>query len=57
MIRLVTRGRFTRDYAKGLVSAPEDREPIASDVRFGPIADSTRAWRLSILPRAVWWLS
>ena len=28
MIRLVTRGRFTRDYAKGLVSAPEDREPI-----------------------------
>ena len=28
MIRLVTRGRFTQDYAKGLVSAPEDREPI-----------------------------
>ena len=28
MVRLVTRGRFTRDYAKGLVSAPEDREPI-----------------------------
>ena len=28
MIRLVTRGRFTRDYAKGLVAAPEDREPI-----------------------------
>ena len=27
MIRLVTRGRFTRDYAKGLVAAPEDREP------------------------------
>ena len=27
MIRLVTRGRFTHDYAKGLVSAPEDREP------------------------------
>jgi len=25
---LVTRGRFTRDYAKGLVAAPEDREPI-----------------------------
>ncbi|MBV8961631.1 MAG: GYD domain-containing protein [Hyphomicrobiales bacterium] len=27
MIRLVTRGRFTQDYAKGLVGAPEDREP------------------------------
>jgi uncharacterized protein with GYD domain len=27
MIRLVTRGRFTQDYAKGLVAAPEDREP------------------------------
>ena len=27
MIRLVTRGRFTQNYAKGLVTAPEDREP------------------------------
>jgi uncharacterized protein with GYD domain len=27
MIRLVTRGRFTHDYAKALVAAPEDREP------------------------------
>lgn len=27
MIRLVTRGRFTHDYAKGLLAAPEDREP------------------------------
>jgi len=27
MIRLVTRGSFTHDYAKGLVGAPEDREP------------------------------
>ena len=27
MIRLVTRGCFTSNYAKGLVSAPEDREP------------------------------
>ena len=27
MIRLVTRGCFTHDYAKGWVSAPEDREP------------------------------
>jgi uncharacterized protein with GYD domain len=27
MIRLVTRGRFTHDYAKGLVAALEDREP------------------------------
>src|SRR4249919_3717370 len=27
MIRLVTRGRLTVDYAKGLLAAPEDREP------------------------------
>ncbi len=27
MIRLVTRGCFTQSYAKGLVAAPEDREP------------------------------
>jgi uncharacterized protein with GYD domain len=27
MVRLVTRGCFTQDYAKGLVGAPEDREP------------------------------
>jgi uncharacterized protein with GYD domain len=27
MVRLVTRGCFTHDYAKGLVAAPEDREP------------------------------
>ena len=27
MIRLVTRGRLTGDYAKGLLAAPEDREP------------------------------
>ena len=27
MVRLVTRGRFTHDYVKGLVGAPEDREP------------------------------
>ena len=27
MIRLVTRGKFTRDYAKALIGAPEDREP------------------------------
>jgi uncharacterized protein with GYD domain len=26
MIRLVTRGRFTKDYAKALLAAPEDRE-------------------------------
>lgn len=26
MPRLITRGRFTRDYAKGLIAAPEDRE-------------------------------
>ena len=29
MIRLVTRGRFTQEYAKGLLAAPEDREPAA----------------------------
>jgi uncharacterized protein with GYD domain len=28
MIRLITRGRFTHEYAKGLVAAPEDREPV-----------------------------
>ena len=27
MIRLVTRGRFTQNYAKGFIAAPEDREP------------------------------
>jgi len=27
MIRLVTRGRFTKDFVKGLLDAPEDREP------------------------------
>ncbi len=27
MIRLITRGRFTQDYTKGLIEAPEDREP------------------------------
>jgi uncharacterized protein with GYD domain len=27
MVRLITRGNFTQNYAKGLISAPEDREP------------------------------
>ncbi len=27
MIGLVTRGRFTHDFVKALVGAPEDREP------------------------------
>jgi uncharacterized protein with GYD domain len=27
MPRLITRGRFTLDYAKGIVASPEDREP------------------------------
>ena len=27
MIRLVTRGRLTQNYAKGFLAAPEDREP------------------------------
>jgi hypothetical protein len=27
MIRLVTRGRFTHDFVKALIGAPEDREP------------------------------
>ena len=27
MVRLVSRGCITQNYAKGLVSAPEDREP------------------------------
>jgi uncharacterized protein with GYD domain len=28
MIRLVTRGRFTRDFLKAIIGAPEDREPV-----------------------------
>lgn len=28
MIRLVTRGRFTQNYVKGMLDAPEDREPV-----------------------------
>jgi uncharacterized protein with GYD domain len=32
MIRLVTRGRFTHEYAKGLLAAPEDREPAVRKV-------------------------
>jgi uncharacterized protein with GYD domain len=27
MFRLVTRGRLSQNYAKGLLAAPEDREP------------------------------
>ena len=32
MIRLVTRGRLTRDYFKGLISTPQDREPAVRKV-------------------------
>jgi uncharacterized protein with GYD domain len=32
MVRLVTRGRFTHDYLKRLVGAPEDREPAVRKV-------------------------
>ena len=32
MIRLVTRGRFTHDYVKRLLDAPEDREPAVRKV-------------------------
>jgi uncharacterized protein with GYD domain len=32
MIRLVTRGRFTHEYAKALLSAPEDREPAVRKI-------------------------
>jgi uncharacterized protein with GYD domain len=32
MIRLVTRGRFTHDYVKALLGAPEDREPAVRKV-------------------------
>jgi uncharacterized protein with GYD domain len=28
MIRLVTRGRLTQNYAKGLLAKPEDRRPV-----------------------------
>jgi uncharacterized protein with GYD domain len=27
MVRLITRGRLTQNYVKGLLGAPEDREP------------------------------
>lgn len=27
MPRLITTGRFTQDYVKGIIAAPEDREP------------------------------
>jgi uncharacterized protein with GYD domain len=32
MIRLVTRGRFTHDYLKALLGAPEEREPAVRKV-------------------------
>jgi uncharacterized protein with GYD domain len=32
MIRLITRGRFSQDYVKGLIAAPEDREPAVRKV-------------------------
>src|SRR5262249_5529106 len=32
MFRLITRGRFTHDYLKGLLGAPEDREPAVRKV-------------------------
>jgi uncharacterized protein with GYD domain len=32
MIRLISRGRFTHEYVKGLVGAPEDREPAVRKV-------------------------
>ena len=28
MVRLITRGNFTQEYAKALVGVPEDREPV-----------------------------
>jgi len=28
MIRLISRGRFTHDFVKALIGAPEDREPV-----------------------------
>ena len=35
MVRLITHGRFTHDYAKGLVAAPEDREPAVKKFSMG----------------------
>src|SRR6059058_3638747 len=32
MIRLITRGRLTKDFAKGLLAKPEDREPAVRKV-------------------------
>jgi hypothetical protein len=31
MIRLVTRGRLTQNYAKGLLAAPEDRDQLCGN--------------------------
>ena len=37
MPRLISRGRFTQEYAKRLTGAPEDREPaIGSTMRVAP---------------------
>jgi len=32
MIRLITRGRFNRNYVKGLLAVPEDRTPYMRKV-------------------------
>jgi len=32
MARLITRGRFTHDYVKRLVAAPQDREPAVRNL-------------------------
>ena len=42
MVRLITRGRFTHDYAKGLVGAPEDRQPAVRK-----LIESAGAWLIN----------
>ena len=32
MVRLITRGRFTQSYVKGLIEAPEDREAAVKKI-------------------------
>ena len=55
MIRLVTRGRFTRDYAKGLVSAPEETRSFTATTSIcfprSPCSAIARKTSRPILPK------
>jgi hypothetical protein len=43
MPRLVTRGRFTHDYLKGLLDAPEDREMTTGESDFLLISEANES--------------